>query len=127
MRADRFGSYSIEKTFAGIPCLSRLKSIMRYFCFAPPPRWRAVMWPWWLRPAFWGAASTSERSGLERVISSNVDTDMLRRPGDVGRYTRTGMCAPPPGLRLQLWYRLAVGQCHDGLLPRPRLAAEDPL
>ncbi len=29
MRADRFGSYSIVVTLAGMPCLSRLKSMMR--------------------------------------------------------------------------------------------------
>jgi hypothetical protein len=29
MRADRFGSYSIEATFAGTPSFVRLKSILR--------------------------------------------------------------------------------------------------
>ena len=29
MRAERFGSYSIEATFAGTPSLRRLKSMMR--------------------------------------------------------------------------------------------------
>ena len=29
MWADRFGSYSIDATFAGMSCLSRLKSIVR--------------------------------------------------------------------------------------------------
>ena len=29
MRADRFGSYSIAATFAGMPSLLRLKSMMR--------------------------------------------------------------------------------------------------
>ena len=29
MRAERFGSYSIEATFAGTPSLTRLKSMRR--------------------------------------------------------------------------------------------------
>src|ERR1700687_5917748 len=38
MRAERFGSYSIVETFAGISCLSRLKSMIRYIRLCPPPR-----------------------------------------------------------------------------------------
>jgi hypothetical protein len=37
-----------------------------------------------LRPAFDVFFSMSERPGFDRVISSNVETDMPRRPGDVG-------------------------------------------
>src|SRR5215469_10420182 len=54
------------------------------------------MRPWLLRPAFEFFFSMSERSGCERVISSNVETDMPRRPGDVGRYVRIGILASSP-------------------------------
>ena len=30
---------------SAFPSLSRLKSMMRYFCLLPPPRWRTVMRP----------------------------------------------------------------------------------
>jgi hypothetical protein len=56
------------------------------------------MRPWLLRPAFEICFLMSERSGFERVISSNVETDMPRRPGDVGRYMRIGILAFSPGL-----------------------------
>src|SRR5438094_6428783 len=51
MRAERFGSYSIETTFAGMPDLSRLKSIRRSFCLCPPPRCQLVRSPALRRPA----------------------------------------------------------------------------
>jgi hypothetical protein len=37
MRAERLGSYSIDATVAGIPALSRLKSMMRSLRLCPPP------------------------------------------------------------------------------------------
>ena len=45
MRQLRFGSYSMAATLAGTPSLVRLKSMMRYCCLWPPPRWRAVLRP----------------------------------------------------------------------------------
>jgi hypothetical protein len=42
------------------------------------------MRPWLLRPAVETFFSSSERSGLVRVTSSKVETDMPRRPGEVG-------------------------------------------
>ena len=50
MRADRFGSYSIVDTFAGMSRLSRLKSMMRYIRLWPPPRHQDVSSPLLLRP-----------------------------------------------------------------------------
>src|SRR5438270_10215493 len=59
MRAERFGSYSTETTFAGMPALSRLKSIERSFCLYPPPRCQLVRSPALRRPAldFFGDVS----------------------------------------------------------------------
>src|SRR5690242_12269310 len=91
MRAERFGSYSIAATRAGTPSLLRLKSIKRYARLAPPPRWRVVILPWLLRPACLLSLTTSDFSGRVLVISSNVDTDIPRRPGDVGRYCLIGI------------------------------------
>jgi hypothetical protein len=84
MRAVRFGSYSIAMTRAGTPILSRFQSMMRYMRLAPPPRCRVVMRPLLLRPADFLSGSVSAFSGLVLVISSKVDTDMPRRPGEVG-------------------------------------------
>ena len=50
MRAERFGSYSIVATFAGMSRLSRLKSMMRYIRLWPPPRHHDVSSPRLLRP-----------------------------------------------------------------------------
>src|SRR5215471_4848846 len=107
MRALRFGSYSIAMTRAGMPILLRFQSMMRYIRLCPPPRWRVVMRPLLLRPAVFFSGSVSAFSGLVLVISSKVDTDMPRRPGEVGLYVLTG-----------IWLRLPrTGQDVD-----PRLA-----
>src|SRR5579863_4671157 len=138
MRAERFGSYSMEKTLAGTPNLLRLKSIRRYMRFTPPPRCREVMWPMLLRPPVDLSGRSSDFSGFERVISSKVETDIPRRPGDVGLYVRIGMIlilpplsSPCPvlvrSLRLERGNALAVGQRDNRLLPGSRLFAHDPL
>src|SRR5258707_3372883 len=85
------------------------------------------MRPWLLRPAFEIFFSTSERSGFERVISSKVETDIPRRPGDVGRYMRIGIAGVLPGLSLHIFDDLAIRECDDGLLPRTRLFREHAL
>src|SRR5579884_890229 len=95
MRAERLGSYSIAATLAGTPNLLRLKSIMRYARLAPPPRWRVVIRPWLLRPACFLSLTVSDFSGLVLVISSKVETDMPRRPGDVGLYCLIGISQSP--------------------------------
>src|SRR5215203_227693 len=97
MYAERFGSYSIAATRAGTPSLRRLKSMMRYRRLAPPPRWRAVLRPWALRPPLFLMPSTSVFSGLVFVISEKSGYVTKRRPGEVGLGLRTGITDRPPG------------------------------
>jgi hypothetical protein len=78
MRAERFGSYSISRTTPGIPCLLRLKSMIRYFRLWPPPRRRMAMWPWLSRPPLFVSGSTSDFSGVVRVISLKSATERKR-------------------------------------------------
>src|SRR5690554_6862820 len=91
MRAERFGSYSIDATLAGTPSLFRLKSIMRYFRLCPPPLCLMVMRPLLLRPPELFSGAVKDFSGLVLVISSNVETVIPRRPGVVGLYFFTAM------------------------------------
>src|ERR1700734_2369707 len=91
MYADRFGSYSISATLAGIPSLRRLKSILRYRRLAPPPRWREVLRPLELRPPDFFRPSVSDFSGVERVISAKSGYETNRIPGDVGFGLRIGI------------------------------------
>src|SRR5574341_291006 len=113
MRDDRFGSYSMAATVAGMLCLSRLKSIRRYICLCPPPRCRHVMRQRPLRPPVFLSGTSRDFSGVRLVTSSKVATLWNRRPGEVGRYFRTGISAYP-----------LVGFClviyHPG--PRPDLS-----
>ena len=95
MRAERFGSYSIVDTFAGMSRLSRLKSMMRYIRLWPPPRHQDVSSPWLLRPPDWCSGSTSGLCGSDVVISSNTCTVWNRVPGDVGLNLRIGMITRP--------------------------------
>src|SRR5688500_4344131 len=94
MRADRFGSYSTVETVAGMPFLSRLKSMTREFRLCPPPRHQDVSSPWLLRPPDLRSGSMSGRCDSVVVMSSNVWTVWKRRPGDVGLYLRIGMTDP---------------------------------
>src|SRR5450755_4660282 len=91
MRAVRLGSYSMDATLAGIPILSRLKSIMRYACLAPPPRNRDEIRPSLLRPPVRFLPSTNDFSGRSLVISSRETTEVKRRDGVVGLYFFIGM------------------------------------
>src|SRR5437773_4669728 len=91
MRAERFGSYSIVDTFAGMSRLSRLKSITRYIRLWPPPRHHEVSSPRLLRPPERCSGSTSGLYGRSVVMSSNVCTVWNREPGDVGLYLRIGI------------------------------------
>src|SRR5690606_20367357 len=100
MRAVRFGSYSISATRAGIPNLSRLKSIRRYCCLWPPPRLRMVTWPLLLRPPLLFFGSSRLFSGVERVISSKLDTDLNRVAAVMGRNCRIAMSALEHGDRV---------------------------
>src|SRR6476661_10203386 len=100
MRAERFGSYSIVDTFAGMSCLFRLKSMMRYIRLCPPPRHQEVSSPWLLRPPDLCSGSTSGLYGSCVVISSNTCTVWNRRPGDVGLYLRIGITSRPYSFQL---------------------------
>src|SRR5918993_4294810 len=91
MRDERFGSYSIVATFAGMSFLSRLKSITRYRRRWPPPRHHDVSSPWLLRPPERCSFSVSGAYGSFVVISSKVSDVFWRTPGDVGLYLRIGM------------------------------------
>jgi hypothetical protein len=89
MRAERFGSYSIETTLAATPSFLRLKSIRRYIRLCPPPRNRTVMTPWLFRPPCFWSGTTSDFSGLFTfglVQSAKSLTDPPRRPAEVGLY-----------------------------------------
>src|ERR1700730_2467395 len=97
MYAERFGSYSIAATFALTPSLRRLKSILRYSRLAPPPRWRAVLRPFALRPPVFVSPSTRDFSGVERVTSAKSGDETNRRPGEVGLGLRIGMTQPHSG------------------------------
>jgi hypothetical protein len=44
-----------------------------------------------LRPPFFVSFSVSDFSGVDFVISAKSDTDMWRRPGEVGLKRRTGI------------------------------------
>src|SRR5271170_8273879 len=84
MRAERFGSYSIAATFAGIPVFSRRKSTLRYFCACPPPRCHAVISPCEFRPPVRFCTSTSDFSGVCLVISLLSSMVRKRRDGVYG-------------------------------------------
>src|ERR1043165_6833937 len=86
MRAVRFGSYSMCATLAGMPCLSRLKSMSRYFCLWPPPMKREVIRPLLFRPPVFGLPLVSDFSGLVFVMSSYEACVEKRMPGEVGLY-----------------------------------------
>src|SRR5688572_13911679 len=105
MYADRLGSYSIAATRAGIPSLRRLKSTLRYSRLAPPPRWRAVLRPWELRPPLFLSPSVRDFSGLVFVISPKSAYVTKRRPGDVGLGLRIGITDRPPGPGRSGWNR----------------------
>ena len=85
MRAVRLGSYSMAATTAGMPALSRLKSIDRdTLACAPPPMNRDVMRPVLLRPPVRFLPFTSDFSGVSLVMSSRDTTVWNRRVGVVG-------------------------------------------
>src|SRR3954467_5947544 len=91
MYAERFGSYSMAATFAGIPSLRRLKSTRRYRRLAPPPRGRDVLRPRAVRPPDFVRPSTRDFSGSRFVISAKSGYVAKRRPGLVGLGLRIGI------------------------------------
>src|SRR5262245_25059704 len=84
MCALRFGSYSMCATLPATPNLLRLKSILRYARRAPPPRLREVTRPCELRPPDLRSGSSSDFSGVSRVISSRCVTARKRVPAVTG-------------------------------------------
>src|SRR5689334_23376178 len=96
MRALRLGSYSMAATRPGTSSLSRLKSMTRYRRLVPPPRWRAVMTPRWLRPPLFLRRWVSAFSGSVFVISAPMETDPKRRPAEVGLYFLIAIRLPSP-------------------------------
>ena len=95
MRAERFGSYSIVATFAGMPSLLRLKSMSRYSLRVPPPLWRTVICPLKLRPECFLRTSSKDRSGSTLLRSEKSIVVMKRLAGLVGLYFFTGMAVFP--------------------------------
>src|SRR5436853_5922331 len=71
--------------------------MMRYLRLWPPPWWRVVMRPLLLRPPFFESGASRVFSGSSLVMSLKSDTDMNRRPADVGLYrlTATGYTPGP--------------------------------
>src|SRR5436190_6651135 len=92
-------------TLAGTPSFRRLKSILRYRRFAPPPRWREVLRPLTLRPPDFFRPSVSDFSGSDRVSSEKSGYITNRRPGEVGLGLRIGISSRPPGRKLRQWLR----------------------
>src|SRR5437588_12722392 len=86
MRAERFGSYSTDATFAGMPALSRLKSIERSFCLCPPPRCQLVRSPALRRPAFDFFGDVNGLYGRFVVRSSLMIVEVKRCDGVNGLY-----------------------------------------
>src|SRR5438552_8808253 len=86
MREDRLGSYSIVATVAGIPVLSRLKSMMRSLRLCPPPRCQIVMSPELRRPPVRCLGSTSGLCGCLVVMSSLTIVVRYRSVWVVGLY-----------------------------------------
>ena len=84
MRAERLGSYSIVATVAGIPNLSRLKSMMRSLRLCPPPRCQMVWSPVLRRPLVRCFGSVSGLCGRFVVRSSFTVLVVKRRVGVTG-------------------------------------------
>src|SRR5579863_10369793 len=100
MREERFGSYSIVVTVAGIPVLSRLKSIMRSLRLCPPPMKRIVISPELRRPPVRGFGSSSGLCGFFVVMSSLTIVVRYRNVCVVGLYVLIGMfCSQLPVVR----------------------------
>src|SRR3954465_833982 len=114
MFAVRLGSYSTRSTFAGTPTLSRRKSITRYSRLWPPPLWRLVTWPWWLRPPVPEIFSVRLFSGRPLwVTSAKSLVERKRVPAVTGLNCLVGILHP-----LEELDRIALREGHDGLLPR---------
>src|SRR5438270_9490283 len=81
------------------------------------------MWPWLLRPARFGSGRSRDFSGLDFVISEKVETDMARRPGEVGLYFFTGIGLVSLQLAKEVGNTLARLERHNRLFPGTGMAA----
>src|SRR5688500_8142104 len=126
MCALRFGSYSMPATFAGMPRLSRLQSISRYFCLWQPPMKREVMRSLLLRPPVFDLPLFNAFSERDLVMSSNEACVWNRMPGDVGLYLFVAivfLCSRLGLHALDELGRLLAGlEPHVGLAPVAALA-----
>src|SRR5438876_4096162 len=77
------------------------------------------MRPILFRPPLLFCATSSDFSGFFLVISSNVETLISRRPGEVGLYFFSGMLYP-----FKYLYLIPGGQGDYGLLPASAVASE---
>ena len=76
------------------------------------------MRPCTLRPALRCFFSSSDFSGVVRVISSNDETLAPRRPGVVGLYLRTAMAYPPSKISIESpSARVTMARFSSGRLP----------
>src|SRR5258706_5158420 len=123
MGALRSGSYSSRSTTPLMPSMSRRKSMRRYFCRDPPPTWRVVIRPKWLRAPvlFWCTVSDSSGPPLSRWPRATRTTK--RVPGEVGLSLISAM-VEPSGLARGGFVidALALGQADVGFLPVLRAA-----
>src|ERR1041385_3561218 len=103
-----------------MPNLSRRKPTFRTCSRRTPPRARICPWPGlFLPPAFFWASS-SDFSGVPRVISSNPDTERTRVPGVIGRNWRMLISTLEDG------EGLARSEGDDRLLPAAGGPADPP-
>src|ERR1700680_4663631 len=119
MCAVRFGSYSMRSTSAATPSLSRRKSMMRYFCREPPPMWRVVMRPKWLRAPVLLCAAVKGRCGPPLCRCERSIFTTARGPGVLGLYLMRAICGSVlSGLGAGFVVdRLPLDQAHVRLLP----------
>src|SRR6266511_4412715 len=143
MRAERLGSYSMVATTAGMPVLSRLKSIARILRLCPPPRCQMVRLPELRRPPVRFFGSVSGLCGRFVVRSSFTCELLKRRVGVIGLYVLIAIVAlfvlhfqAPPNFQLGLGpdrYVLfsrpacrATGSARTRASSRPRPTARRP-
>ena len=84
----------LTTTFAGIPSLFLLKSIILYFLLAPPPWCLTVILPCAFLPPVFFKETRSDFSGEFVVISSNVAIVICLLDGVVGLNFLTAMLIP---------------------------------
>src|SRR6202140_3411286 len=115
----RFGSYSPRSTTPGIPSLSRFKAMMRAFCREPPPMWRVVMRPKWLRAPVLLCAAVKGRCGPPLCRCERSIFTTARVPGVLGLYLMRAICGSVlSGLGAGFVVdRLPLDQAHVRLLP----------